>query len=305
MAPKHKLFLVISMTLGVFTFHKCVLASTYGSGSFGTSEYSPAEPSVVDSTNCTKNKPNGKVTITSVTPELNKLTVNFTGGLEPFNQYEIKWGYTKDLSESYLGDKAFGNESSKNYVISNLKPSTEYFIKVRAINYCNGGKWSDTVSARTVEKSNINNAVASQIQYEAISKNTSTTISETVPVSALTLIVTVVNSKNESLPNVPVTLKEFVKTQNTNDKGEAHFFGVPYGNYTLQIDYEGLQTVQTLYLNDYSAKEVKITIQIPDKQPTPPNLDSSKPTQKAIVIGVGVLLTTSAVIFVRKKFLKN
>lgn len=74
------------------------------------------------------------------------------------NHYELKYGLAKDNYEWSVDD--IGGKNDEAYTIKLLKPNTTYYFKIRAINDCGKGDWSDEVSETTdKELSNVDSVV--------------------------------------------------------------------------------------------------------------------------------------------------
>ena len=94
---------------------------------------------------CTATKPVSAPTITNTTSGENSVTLTWSKAGNPVTKYLIAYG-TKSGSIEY-GNPNVGNENTTSYTIKGLSGGTRYYFKVKAINDCTPGDWSNEVSA--------------------------------------------------------------------------------------------------------------------------------------------------------------
>ncbi|MCX7996526.1 MAG: hypothetical protein N2691_02055 [Patescibacteria group bacterium] len=66
----------------------------------------------------------------------------------PLTHYVLAYGTTEGGLE--FGAEPIGGQSSRNYLVEHLWPSTRYYFRIRAGNGCASGPWSNEISAKTV-----------------------------------------------------------------------------------------------------------------------------------------------------------
>ena len=94
---------------------------------------------------CTANKPGSAPIITSTVSRDNSVTLTWSKAGNPVTKYLVAYG-TKSGSIEY-GNPNVGDENTTNYTIKGLSGGTKYYFKIKAINDCMPGDWSNEVSA--------------------------------------------------------------------------------------------------------------------------------------------------------------
>ena len=94
---------------------------------------------------CTATKPASAPTITNTVSGENSVTLTWSKAGNPVTKYLIAYG-TKSGSIEF-GNPNVGNENTTSYTIKGLSGGTKYYFKVKAINDCTPGDWSNEMSA--------------------------------------------------------------------------------------------------------------------------------------------------------------
>jgi len=94
---------------------------------------------------CTATKPASAPTITSAIGGENSVTLTWSKAGNPVTKYLVAYG-TKSGSIEY-GNPNVGNADTTSYTIKGLSGGTKYYFKVKAINDCTPGDWSNEVSS--------------------------------------------------------------------------------------------------------------------------------------------------------------
>jgi hypothetical protein len=94
---------------------------------------------------CNATKPGSAPTITSTISGINSVTLNWSKGNDSFTNYLVAYG-TKSGSIEY-GNPNIGNADTTNYTIKGLSGDIRYYFKIKAINDCMPGDFSNEVSS--------------------------------------------------------------------------------------------------------------------------------------------------------------
>ena len=293
MKPKYKfytVFLTFFFTL-IFCATRAVYASKYNIGTYGFGEYSLTVED--DDSDCDKDSPNGDIKIRSVSAGDTHLKVKFSGMAEPFSKFEIKWGTNKDLAENYLGNEKFGDSNTTSYTIENLVPNTTYYIKVRAVNGCESGDWSDTAHGKTLPVLNTKTVSFNTevVDYAVVPLETTSSPSAakiiTSPFNTPDYLITVkvVDEGGNVVPDVKVTIGQLAKSTHTDNDGVAKFSNIPQGSYEFLVEGPSVKGSQTVNLEG-NVKEIMVTIKL---------THSEEPKNKVVLIGLGILAVVLSV----------
>jgi len=93
---------------------------------------------------CTATKPASAPTITSAVSGENSVTLTWSKAGNPVTKYLVAYG-TKSGSIEF-GNPNVGNENTTSYTIKGLSGGIKYYFKVKAINDCTPGDWSNETS---------------------------------------------------------------------------------------------------------------------------------------------------------------
>jgi len=94
---------------------------------------------------CSAAKPGSAPTITSAVGGDNSVTLTWSKAANPVTNYLVAYG-TKPGSIEY-GNPNVGNSDTTSYTIKGLSGGTRYYFKIKAINDCTPGDWSNEMSS--------------------------------------------------------------------------------------------------------------------------------------------------------------
>ncbi|MDD4382957.1 MAG: fibronectin type III domain-containing protein [Candidatus Shapirobacteria bacterium] len=94
---------------------------------------------------CTATKPGSAPTITNTVNGDNSITLTWSKASNPFTHYLVAYGTSSGSIE--YGNPNVGNADTTSYTIRGLSGGTRYYFKIKAINDCMPGDWSNEVSA--------------------------------------------------------------------------------------------------------------------------------------------------------------
>ncbi|MDD3002902.1 MAG: fibronectin type III domain-containing protein [Candidatus Shapirobacteria bacterium] len=116
--------------------------STFISSSTSTTSTGWAAPA------CTATKPGSAPTITNTVNGDNSITLTWSKASNPFTHYLVAYGTSSGSIE--YGNPNVGNADTTSYTIKGLSGGTRYYFKIKAINDCMSGDWSNEVSDITI-----------------------------------------------------------------------------------------------------------------------------------------------------------
>ncbi len=94
---------------------------------------------------CTASKPGSAPTLLSASPGNNSVTLTWSKAAIPVTKYLVAYGTTSDVMQ--YGNPSVGGANTTFYTVGNLSGGTRYYFKVKAINDCMPGDFSNTLSA--------------------------------------------------------------------------------------------------------------------------------------------------------------
>lgn len=94
---------------------------------------------------CTATKPGSAPTITNTVNGDNSITLTWSKAKDPFTHYLVAYGTSSGSIE--YGNPNVGNADTTSYTIRGLSGGTRYYFKIKAINDCMPGDWSNEVSS--------------------------------------------------------------------------------------------------------------------------------------------------------------
>lgn len=93
---------------------------------------------------CTDVNPGSAPSITGVTTVGSSVTLNWSQALEPVTHYTLAYGPAKD--QLIYGAPDIGSQGTGTFTVEQLSPGQRYYFRIRAVNNCEPGDFSDTVS---------------------------------------------------------------------------------------------------------------------------------------------------------------
>lgn len=156
--------MVCLISLILFTCPKSILARNYGEGTYGTGDFNVGEPTPVPTVNSQQSSGSDNSSSSSNNsqcasakpgiPDLFQVDVKGTSAkllfapLSAIDKYVI--GYSsKPNTDEYAVEVNLGHEGVQNYTVNLLKPNTSYYFKIKGINDCMPGDWSNVVKITT------------------------------------------------------------------------------------------------------------------------------------------------------------
>ena len=94
---------------------------------------------------CTATKPGSAPIITNTINGENSVTLTWSKAKDPLTKYLVAYGTSPGSIE--YGNPNVGNADTTSYTIKGLSGGTRYYFKIKAINDCMPGDWSNEVSS--------------------------------------------------------------------------------------------------------------------------------------------------------------
>ncbi|MDD3003073.1 MAG: fibronectin type III domain-containing protein [Candidatus Shapirobacteria bacterium] len=94
---------------------------------------------------CSATKPGSAPIITNTVNGSNSVTLTWSKAKDPLTKYLVAYGTSPGSIE--FGNPNVGNADTTSYTIKGLSGGTRYYFKVKAINGCMPGDWSNEVSS--------------------------------------------------------------------------------------------------------------------------------------------------------------
>lgn len=248
-----------------------VSAFHYGERDYGEGAYSGVESEEED-TECGRDHPTGELRITSISSGDMHLKIRFEGVEGKYSEFEVRWGLSESLVREDSNSEVFGNRRTRSYVIEDLQPSQSYFVKLRALNGCAKGEWSDVVMGSTLNVTDENSLTTTEVvDYEVMVEASGTPreevaeSTETNGVVLHTLKVKVIDSKRQPVEGAVVEISELNISGVTVGDGIVVFNDVPSGWYEVGVKNSEANGLQRVGLNEKSPSTVELTVQIVGK----------------------------------------
>lgn len=99
----------------------------------------------VDATHCTAPRPGSAPVLTSAVSHDRSVTLTWTVAQDPVTQYVVAYGTSRDEIE--YGAPNIGDRQTSSFTVGELKNGVKYYFRVRAVNGCKPGKFSNKLSA--------------------------------------------------------------------------------------------------------------------------------------------------------------
>lgn len=258
---------------------------------------------------CSATRPSSSPTITSAVSGDNSVTLTWSKAGNPVTKYLVAYG-TKSGSIEY-GNPNVGDIDTTSYTIKGLSGGTRYYFKIKAINDCMPGDWSNEVSATPrgiiIEMTSVSGTTpaegfipASKLPSQLFDIALIVDQTQISKASDLVARVTFVSFGNQDTP-VEMTFtivdengKEYYRSvDNTTIQTEGvfnkSFMGLDLvsGKYTLVLN--------TLYNTDVM-DEFKQSFEVG----VPTNSSSSVFSNKTFVIVLGIILLSIIIMVIKK-----
>nr|MBP9719481.1 fibronectin type III domain-containing protein [Candidatus Levybacteria bacterium] len=106
--------------------------------------FSPKASYAAPKPQCNAENPGSIPIITSIITGTTSVTITWSQALDPVTHYTLAYGPTKE--ELIYGAPNIGSKGSGSFTVNELTPQTRYYFRIRAVNNCEPGDFSDTVS---------------------------------------------------------------------------------------------------------------------------------------------------------------
>ena len=103
------------------------------------------KPSELKATHCTAPKPGSAPKLISAVPHDKSVTLTWTEAQDPVTYYLLAYGTSPNSFE--YGAPNVGGRETTSYTVSELKNGVKYYFRVRAVNDCKPGKFSNKITA--------------------------------------------------------------------------------------------------------------------------------------------------------------
>lgn len=94
---------------------------------------------------CKDKSPVSAPTLTSAVAQGNSVTLTWVEGWGPITHYLVSYGRSETVME--YGSQNIGGHGTTSYTVGNLQTGVKYYFKVRPVNGCKPGKFSNKVPA--------------------------------------------------------------------------------------------------------------------------------------------------------------
>ena len=107
--------------------------------------FAPQALNQVSANHCTDPKPNSAPILTGAVAGEDSVTLTWIEAQDPVTYYLVAYGRSK--TEIEYGNPNVGGRGTTTYTVGNLARGVKYYFKVRAVNGCKPGKFSNKLSA--------------------------------------------------------------------------------------------------------------------------------------------------------------
>ena len=94
---------------------------------------------------CDDNSPGGKPVLISAVPKGNSVTLTWSEAQDPVTHYLVAYGRSE--TEIEYGNPNVGGKGTTTYTVGGLAKGVKYYFKVRPVNGCRPGDFSNKLSA--------------------------------------------------------------------------------------------------------------------------------------------------------------
>lgn len=106
--------------------------------------------SVANAIECEDSKPKGKPVLTSAVPGENSVTLTWIEAQGPITHYLVAYGRTN--TEVEYGNPNIGGKGTTTYTVEGLAKGVKYYFKIRPVNGCRTGSFSNKLPATPGQK---------------------------------------------------------------------------------------------------------------------------------------------------------
>lgn len=99
----------------------------------------------VSATHCTAQRPGSAPILTSATPQDRSVTLTWIEAQDPVTYYLVAYGRSPNVIE--YGAPNIGGRGTTSFTVGELTNGVKYYFRVRAVNNCKPGKFSNKLSA--------------------------------------------------------------------------------------------------------------------------------------------------------------
>ena len=166
MSRASQVAIIISFIL-VFLTPLRVFASTYGSNSYGTSNYGGVTTTTTSlnttpDAGCAKSAPGSAPSLYGALQEnASSVRLYFTDSADPIDHYVLKFGTQSGVYP--WGASDIGKKGSRTYVVQSLTPNTTYYFRIRGGNGCAVGAWSNELAVKMTAKGALTKQTSGQL----------------------------------------------------------------------------------------------------------------------------------------------
>lgn len=100
---------------------------------------------VIGAQECDDNSPNSKPVLVSAVAGTNSVTLTWTEGQDPITHYLVAYGRSE--TEIEFGNPNIGGKGTTTYTVGRLARGVKYYFKIRPVNGCRTGDFSNKLSA--------------------------------------------------------------------------------------------------------------------------------------------------------------
>lgn len=232
-------------------------------------------------TSCTAAIPHSQPNLFQISTSPTTATIYFSP-VSPSTGYFVSYGQTKDADEYATSFKAKENSGVLSYKIQGLNASKKYYFKVRGMNDCVAGPWSNILSGSTIFFGYTPLPSPTPIKTGQSPKPSSKSIEKNLTSYDVTIRVT---NGQKPVDGALVTLYSTPRQTTTDENGFARFDDVEKGEHEVVIEHDKFSKRQSIVIG---GEDENITLDI--KVEPIQNIKES-PSFKTIIISTLLILT--------------
>jgi Concanavalin A-like lectin/glucanases superfamily/Carboxypeptidase regulatory-like domain/Fibronectin type III domain len=226
-------------------------------------------------TSCKADKPTSSPNLFQISTSPTSATLYFSP-VKPLTGYFVSYRTNTDANQHASNFNAQESNGVLSYTVNALSQQSTYYFKIRGINDCVPGEWSQTVKATTTS-SNFN-PIPTQNSLQLKIDNTPTP-TEPSPESQTdtlneghNLAIKVVNN-NKPVQGATVTLHSVPRQTITDSKGFARFSNVEKGSHTVVLAYDNYSGQEDITVDgEQKDLDINISIELKPESPVTKNL---------------------------------